>query len=43
MDISVLLSSLLETFISFWLDLVIGGAFDLLSDVLFGGAGGGLV
>jgi len=43
MDFSALLSSLLDTFLNFWLQLILDGMFNLLTDLLFGGPPAGLV
>ncbi len=43
MDTSDLVASLLETFISFWLNLFLDGLFGFITDLLFGGPYSGLV
>jgi hypothetical protein len=43
MDMSALLGSLVDTFLNFWLNLVLDGIFNLLSDLLFGGSTAGLI
>ena len=37
MDITVLITLLLDTFLNFWLKLILDGMFNILSDLLFGG------
>ena len=43
MDISALAATFLDTFVNFWLNLVLDGMFNLFSDLLFGGSSSGLV
>ena len=43
MDISALLGALLDKFLNFWLNLILDGMFNLLSDLLFGGPSSGLI
>jgi len=43
MDISALVGTLVDTFLNFWLNLVLDGVFNLLSDLLFGGSTSGLI
>ncbi len=43
MDMSALLGALVDTFLNFWLNLVLDGIFNLLSDLLFGGSTAGLI
>ena len=43
MDMSALLGTLVDTFLNFWINLVLDGVFNFLSDLLFGGSPAGLI
>lgn len=38
MDMSALLGTLVDTFLNFWLNLLLDGMFNFISDLLFGGS-----
>lgn len=43
MDFTALLAALINTTVKFFLDLFLGGLYDFLSDLLFGGPSAGLI